>query len=38
MSVEHALARDRMRTEAPAPILDLLSLQEMGLTRNRFEQ
>lgn len=38
MIVEYALARDRRRTEAPAPILDLLSLQGMGPTRNRFEQ
>ena len=38
MSVEHALARDRWRTEAPAPIIDLLSLQQMGLTRSTFEQ
>lgn len=38
MSVEHALARDRRRTEAPAPIIDLLLLQGMGLTRSRFER
>jgi hypothetical protein len=38
MSVEHTLARDRRRTEATVPIIDLLSLQEMGLTRSRFEQ
>ncbi len=38
MSVEHALARDRRSTEAPAPNLVLLSLQGMGLTRNSFEQ